>query len=187
MRLLKPHGKFPSVRALVLQMYYDTDKNSNRLSNFISLTWSGVFFLILPWWTISVLWIVTILPLCYVLLEGMWDLSSPTTRDWTRSPCVGRWSLPPLNPLRKSCPVDFKRGLGTPHVKRAFSEFCLLRTVIRTLSPASVRVSLLPTLMSFMAQDPFLPWHEAEVPQGLALSQLGYIFTPGGRQELIIA
>ena len=48
-------------------------------------------------WTIFKVFIefVTILLLFYVLVlwpRGMWDLSS-LTRDRTRTPCVGRWSL----------------------------------------------------------------------------------------------
>ena len=48
-------------------------------------------------WTIFKVFIefVTILLLFYVLsfwLWGMWDLSSPT-RDWTRTACIGTWSL----------------------------------------------------------------------------------------------
>ena len=31
--------------------------------------------------------------LCFIFLAwGMWDLSSPT-RDWTLTPCIGKWSL----------------------------------------------------------------------------------------------
>ena len=40
-------------------------------------------------------WIFTVLFLFYFLvfwLQGMWDLSS-LTRDWIRTPCIGRWSL----------------------------------------------------------------------------------------------
>ena len=56
------------------------------------------FFLkIFLMWTIFKVFIefVTILLLSYVLvfwLRGMWNLSSPT-RDRTRIPCIGRWSL----------------------------------------------------------------------------------------------
>ena len=38
---------------------------------------------------------VTILLLLYVVFfwpRGLWDLSSPT-RDWTCTPCIGRWNL----------------------------------------------------------------------------------------------
>ena len=40
-------------------------------------------------------WIFTLSFLFYFLvfwLQGTWDLSS-LTRDWTRTPCIGRWSL----------------------------------------------------------------------------------------------
>ena len=40
-------------------------------------------------------WIFTLSFLFYFLvfwLQGMWDLSS-LTRDWTHTPCIGRWSL----------------------------------------------------------------------------------------------
>ena len=52
------------------------------------------FFLM---WTIFKVFIefVTILLLFYALFFwpwGMWDPSSPT-RDWTCTPCIGRWSL----------------------------------------------------------------------------------------------
>ena len=48
-------------------------------------------------WTIFKVFIefVTTLLLFYVLvfwLRGMWDLNFPT-RDWTHTPCSGRWSL----------------------------------------------------------------------------------------------
>ena len=48
-------------------------------------------------WTINTVFIefVTILLLFFALVfwpRGMWDLSSPT-RDWTHTPCIGRWSL----------------------------------------------------------------------------------------------
>ena len=54
-----------------------------------------IFFFLM--WTIFKVFIefVTVLLLFYVLLFwpwGMWDLSSPA-RDWTHTPCIGRWGL----------------------------------------------------------------------------------------------
>ena len=46
-------------------------------------------------WAIFIVFIqsVTILFLLDVWLPSMWDLGS-LTRDWTCTPCIGRWSLP---------------------------------------------------------------------------------------------
>ena len=65
-----------------------------QLSLTVCVFCEDFFFLM---WTIFKVLIefVTILLLFYVLISwprGVWDLSSPT-RDWTCTPCLGRWSL----------------------------------------------------------------------------------------------
>ena len=79
----------------ILKIFTNLLFNLGIVSSFFTLKFCfKIFFLM---WTIFKVFIefVTILLLFYVLVfwqRGMWDLSSPT-RDQTRIPFIGRWSL----------------------------------------------------------------------------------------------
>ena len=109
--------------------------------------------------------------------RGMWDLTS-LTRNWIRTPCIGRWSLNhwtarevpslPLKKIKKSRFQRWLRGSCVIHISEVphslQSYFLLLRRLLARSNPGWRR----PGIVS-ISQSRYRGWESGDLSQTMWL------------------